>query len=100
MGRARVVRVERIENRAVWRGYAQLREVFETAGSAGRLLRPTAQASGSQPIRCDRAEAERFLFHGTKPEAVERISREGFKIPAARGVARARFGNGVYSHGP
>ena len=80
---ARVVEVQRIENHMLWRRYAD--RLAEMRPSGGKEER-------SAPIRCQKYEGERFLFHGTRPEFLASIAQEGLKI----GSNHSRYGQGIY----
>jgi hypothetical protein len=107
LSQARVVRVERIENDALWQRYAARLQADSDArqhtleeapvgtrtraGRSALELRPEA----CRPVRCDElAEEEAYLFHGTNVDAMSSISTSGFD-PALSNPG-SRYGRGAY----
>ena len=84
---ARVVKVERLENHALWRAY-------EAHRSQLRAHQPTPRRERSRPINCDLDDDEQMLFHGTGRNMVDSIAATGFD--PARAHPGSRYGIGVY----
>ena len=86
---ARVVKVERIENDALWRRYESRREAVRPRRRAW-----AAGVERSRPIRCELRGDERMLFHGTSADSIEEVAEAGLDLSqAARG---GRYGVGAY----
>ena len=87
---AQVVSVERVENYKLWDRYSAFRGEAarkKCAGAPASAARPWGSEL-SRPIKCAVAEDERFLFHGTSPEAAMAILKDGFQLPSSRGRGR------------
>lgn len=96
LNKARVIKVNRLENHARWQQYAQRREELRLKNrTPSATMKEEAQGLESKPIRCELADDERFLFHGTAPDAAALIAESGFSLPK-QGTTNGRYGNGVY----
>eukprot|EP00163_Fabomonas_tropica_P016493 TRINITY_DN2957_c0_g1_i1.p1 TRINITY_DN2957_c0_g1~~TRINITY_DN2957_c0_g1_i1.p1 ORF type:complete len:3388 (+),score=527.40 TRINITY_DN2957_c0_g1_i1:1057-11220(+) len=93
-----VIRVERLENGLLWSVYAQrqlvTRDELRRTGHAGPLI-STALSDHplSTSLDVDHTVAERLLFHGTSPEALNVIRMNGFD---ERVASSGMFGQGIY----
>ena len=101
LSHARVLRVERIENGALWRRYARRRDRLAREGEGLGIgsaesceLRAEQKAERSRPIRCDVSDHECYLFHGTSEEKMQAIAKEGFKPELSK--EKSRYGRGTY----
>ena len=96
VGQARVVKVERVENPALWRRYAAKRNQLRASLRSRNVQRRTVE--GSRPIRCEMAADERWLFHGTQPERIPSICDHGLAVPPEdqKHSNGLRFGHGIY----
>lgn len=89
LSEARVVKVERIENDALWRRYESRREAVRPRRQAW-----AAGVERSRPIRCELRGDERMLFHGTSADSIEGIAEAGLDLSEA--ARSGRYGVGAY----
>ena len=86
--------MRRIENEALWLDYVRQRELLARGRHNLSLAFKQPVDVQSNPINCDLASDECFLFHGTKEEHVASISKYGLNIRLSAGGSR--YGRGAY----
>lgn len=104
-GRYEVVRVVEVQNDALWVDYAvrqeEIRCELRSDGGAREAIWTVSVASGDAvpslpgpPL--DRGINEAWLFHGTNPIAVEKITAENFSLNFAGTSTGTLYGRGLY----
>ena len=92
---ARVTKVERVENKELWEKYANKRNGLRDNARRKRYRNSVAAVpESSRPIRTDLANDERYLWHGTQQESLDKIGIGGFII--SKDDTFRRYGNGAY----
>jgi hypothetical protein len=98
MAEAEVVRVERIENHALWQAYAGRRLAIKTASSKSPIkkLAPPPICKIKACKELDSSINEVYLFHGCPSAKVETIATQGLDTRLAGTNAGSLYGQGTY----
>jgi len=88
----RVANVLRVENHQAYARYLNYKESVARSGPCTPF--PTQTANRINLL--DENVNERYLFHGTNPEAAHAIARDFFHIDRAGSSAGCMFGRGIY----
>ena len=92
-----IVTVQRIEDSALWAAYAAKCKTIQNRGVKRKIAvktTPLLPADVRKTLCRDINEV--YLFHGTSPDALEGISRTGFRIDLAGTATGLGFGRGAY----
>eukprot|EP00441_Pelagodinium_beii_P009057 CAMPEP_0197704182 /NCGR_PEP_ID=MMETSP1338-20131121/125809_1 /TAXON_ID=43686 ORGANISM="Pelagodinium beii, Strain RCC1491" /NCGR_SAMPLE_ID=MMETSP1338 /ASSEMBLY_ACC=CAM_ASM_000754 /LENGTH=960 /DNA_ID=CAMNT_0043288081 /DNA_START=193 /DNA_END=3076 /DNA_ORIENTATION=- len=89
----RVVNVLRVENHGAYTRYAKYKE--SVAQERGHCTPFPTQTANRINLLDDNVN-ERYLFHGTNPEAAHGIAKDFFRIDRAGSSAGCMFGRGIY----
>ena len=91
---AKVLSVRRIENEALWLDYVRQRELLtRSRNNLSQDFKKPVDVQ-SNPINCELASDECFLFHGTDEEHVQSIATHGLNIRLS--AETSRYGRGAY----
>lgn len=97
LGKARVVKVERIENSELWTAFATRRSILtKRVGAQAEVDRVVLSSAHSADFLedCSQEVNEVYLFHGTSPQNAAIITRHGFdeRVASMQGL----YGAGTY----
>lgn len=84
-----VEKVERIQNLPLWQSYSVKKQTMKTRDSRDMSHRVNNTSPNIEDIE------RRWLFHGTKPDIIPKIEKQGFNRAFA-GRNAVRYGRGVY----
>lgn len=94
--RLRVVMVQRNANPALWEQYVLARRNISARMSSRDRMHTLSLPLQSGFFETDQSVNECFLFHGSKPSAVENICSGGFNVSLSGTHAGSLYGPGIY----